>query len=267
VPAGQVAGLYQAGWTVSQIAARYDTAASTVLRRLDDVGMARRPKGVPVAFAVEEAARRVVQDGVSFAELARAYQVSVDVVRAQMRARGIAPPPPTGPRVLRGIPVAQLAGLCASGLTMAQIAARYGVCPETISIRLHAAGAARRHPGKPVPVGEAAALYRQGASLTGLAARYAVSVKTMRRRLTSIGVPVRPGGGQHIPIPVQEAARLYTAGQTLRQLAGRYQVSERVISSRLAEAGTPLRRTTDPRHVDPALLARLARQVGLEAAP
>jgi uncharacterized protein (DUF433 family) len=265
VPADQVAGLYQAGWKVSDIAARYDTAASTVLRRLDDAGMARRPRSVLVAFPVDEAARRVVQGGASFAGLARAYQVGVDVVRARLRARGIAPPPPTGPRVLRGIPAAQLAGLYASGLSMAQIAAHYGVCRETISSRLRAAGVARRHPAKPVPVGETAALYRQGATLTGLAAKYTVSAKTIKRRLTNVGVPLRPGGGQLIPIPVQEAARLYTSGQTLRQLARRYQVSERVIHDRLAEAGIPLRRKTDPKQVDPELLARLARQVGLGA--
>jgi len=267
VPVGQVAGLYQAGWTVSQIAARYEIAASTVLRRLDDAGVARRPRSAPVAFAVDEAARRVQQEGVSFAELARAYQVSVDVVRAQMRARGIYPPPTTGPRVLRAVSAAQLAGEYASGLTMAQIAARYGVSRETISTRLHAAGVAGRHPARPIPVGEAAALYRQGATLTGLAAKYMVSAKTIKRRLTSVGVPLRPRGGQRAVIPVPEAARLYASGQTLRQLAGRYQVSEQVISSRLAAAGTPLRRTTDPKQVDPALLARLARQVGLEAAP
>jgi DNA-binding CsgD family transcriptional regulator len=265
VPADQVAGLYQTGWTVSQIAARYEVAASTVLRRLDEAAMVRRPRSV--AFAVEEAARRVQQEGASFAELARAYEVSVDVVRARMRARGITPPPPTSPRVLRGIPAAQLADLYAGGLTMTQIAARYGVSRETISTRLRAAGVACPRPAEQVPAGEAAALYEQGASLKWLATRYTVSAETIRRHLASVGVSIRPRGGLRAAIPVQEAARLYTAGQTLRQLARRYQVSEQVVSKRLADAGTPLRHRTDPKHVDLALLARLARQVGLEAAP
>jgi transposase-like protein len=267
VTAGQVADLYQAGWKVSDIAARYDTAASTVLRRLDGAGVARRPRSVPVVFPVDEAARRVQEDGATFAELARAYQVSVDVVRARLRARGIHPPPRTGPRVLRGIPAAQLTDLYDSGLTVAQIAARYGVCRETINSRLRAAGVTRRHPAKPIPMGETATLYRHGATLTDLAARYAVSAKTIKRRLAAAGVPISPGGGQRIPIPVPEAARLYAEGQTVRQLARRYQVSEQVIRDRLAEAGTPLRRNNHPRQVDPGLLARLARQVGLEAAP
>jgi uncharacterized protein (DUF433 family) len=267
VPAGQVAGLYQAGWTVSQIAARYQVAASTVLRRLDDAGMARRPRSAPAVFPVEEAARAVQQDGASFAGVARAYQVSVDVVRAQLRARGIAPPPRTGPRVLRGIPAAHLVGLYAGGLSVAQIAARYGVSRATISTRLLAAGVAGPRPARPVPAGEAAALYGQGASLKTLAARYAVSATAIRRHLASVGVAVRRPGGQRAQIPLQQAAGLYAAGQSVRQLAGRYQVSEQVIRDRLAEAGTPLRRKTDPKPVDPGLLARLARQVGLEAAP
>jgi uncharacterized protein (DUF433 family) len=242
VPADQVADLYQAGWKVSDIAARYDTAASTVLRRLDVAGVARRPRSVPAVFPVQEAARRVQEEGASFAGLARAYQVSVDVVRARLRAAGIHPPPRTGPRVLRGIPAGQLAGLYADGLSMAQIAARYGVSRETISTRLHAAGVARRQPAKPIPTGEAATLYQQDASLKILAARYAVSATTIRRRLASVGVAVRRPGGQRSPIPVQQAAGLYAAGQTVRQLADRYQVSERVIRDRLAEAGTRLRR-------------------------
>jgi lambda repressor-like predicted transcriptional regulator len=267
VPAGQVAGLYQAGWTVSQIAARCQVAVGTVLRRLDEAGVARRPRSAPAWFPVAEAARRVQQERASFADLAREYQVSVDVVSARLRAAGIAPPPRTGPRVLRAVPAAQLTGEYASGLTMAQIAARYGVSRTTISTRLRAAGAASRRQATPVPADEAATLYQQGATLTGLAAKYAVSATTIKRSLASVGVPVRPGGGQRIPIPVAEAARLYTAGQTLRQLARRYQVSEQLISKRLAEAGTPRRRRTDPKPADPALLARLARQVGLEAAP
>jgi hypothetical protein len=63
VPAAEVAGLYRDGWTVTKIAAKYRTAASTVLRRLDEAGVARRPAGVRACFPVQEAARRVQQEG------------------------------------------------------------------------------------------------------------------------------------------------------------------------------------------------------------
>ncbi len=58
VPAAEVAGLYPAGWTVAQIAARYHTASSTVLHRLDAAGVARRAKSTPVPFPVVRWPRR-----------------------------------------------------------------------------------------------------------------------------------------------------------------------------------------------------------------
>jgi transcriptional regulator with XRE-family HTH domain len=276
VPAAEVAGLYAAGWTVAQIAARYRIASSTVLRRLDAAGVTRRPKSTPVPFPVAEAARRVREEGVSFAQLARDYQVGVDAVRGQLRALGIQAPPQTGPRVLRDIPADQLTGLYAAGLTMTVIAARHGVSAATISARLRAAGVTPR-PGAPrlaasgqaaesAWVQDAATRYRHGATLAEVAAAYAVSTSTVYRKLTAAGVTMRRSGPARTTIPITEAARLYAAGQTLRQLAGRYGVSERIIADRLTEAGTPLRRNTDRKQVDPAMLTRLAQQlVGLDA--
>jgi transposase-like protein len=272
VPADDVARLYQAGWTVTRIAARYGAAASTVLRRLDDAGVARRPRSVRVWFPVDEAARRVQQEGASLAQLARDYQVGVDAVRGQLAARGIHAPPCTGPRVLRGVPAAEIVGLYATGLTMTAIAGRYGVSPDTIRVRLLAAGVTpRRVPArpaaKPIPVGEAAMRYRRGATLTELGARYAVTARTVRRQLIAAGVTLRSRAPGRIPVPVEEAAQLYTSGQTMRQLAQRYGVCETVIYNRLTEAGVPLRRKTGRKQVDPALLGRLAQHIGLDVAP
>jgi lambda repressor-like predicted transcriptional regulator len=272
VPADEVTELYRAGWTVAQIAARYQTAATTVLNRLDQAGVARRPKSTPVPFPLEEAARRVQQDGTSFAQLARDYQVGAEAISRQLKARGIHAPPATGPRVLREVPATEITGLYATGLTMAAIGARYGVSSETIRARLLAAGVTpRRVPPrptiKPVPVGEAAARYRRGATLTELAAAYAVTRQTIGRKLAAAGVPLRSRVGGRIPIPVAEAAELYRSGQTLRQIAGRYGVCESVIHHRLTEAGVPLRRKSARKQVDPALLARLAQLVGLDQAP
>jgi uncharacterized protein (DUF433 family) len=271
VPAAEVAGLYAAGWTVAQIAARYHTASSTVLHRLDAAGVTRRPKSTPVPFPVAEAARRVQQEGARFAQLARDYHVGVDAVRGQLRALGIQPPPQTGLRVLRDVPITQLTSLYATGLTLAAIADRYGVSPTTISARLHAAGVtlrvgapgrgASRSAARSVWAREVAARYRDGATVTELATAYAVSTSTLYRTLAAAGVAMRRSGPARTPIPVAEAARLYAAGQTLRQLAQRYGVGEQVISGRLTEAGTPLRRNTDRKPVDPALLTRLARQL------
>lgn len=263
VLAKDVAAHYQAGETVYQIAAHFHVAASTVLRRLYEAGVARRPRSTPVLFPVEEAIGRVQQDGTTFAQLARDYQVGVDAVRGQLRARGIGAPPLSNPRVLRDIPNSQIATLYRSGLTIAKLAAHYGVSSDTIRTRLLAAGIVARSRTRSIPAQEIVRLYQQGATVRDLAATYNVSVWTIYRRLRAAGVKMRSSGPQPLQIPLDEAARLYLSGRTLKQLAGRYGVSETIVSNRLNAVGTPMRRKTDRKRVDPELLAALARDVGL----
>src|SRR5262249_45993327 len=50
VRTGEVAGLYRAGWTITRIAARYQVATSTVLRRLDEAGWRGGPKAFGFRF-------------------------------------------------------------------------------------------------------------------------------------------------------------------------------------------------------------------------
>jgi lambda repressor-like predicted transcriptional regulator len=267
VRAQDVADLYRAGRTVGQIAGKYRTAATTILRRLDAAGMARRPKSLPALFPAGEAARRVREEGASFAGLAREYGVSADAVRYQMAARGVAAAV-HAPRVLRAVPAADIARLYEDGMTLAEIAGMHGVSRWAITARLDAADVARRPRGKILPLGEAVGLYRDGDSLAVLGARYGMSTSTVRGKLTAAGTGLRPPGGQRITIPVEEAAELYAAGHTMAQLAARYGVCETVIYNRLTEAGAPIRRKTGNfKQVDTDLLAALARQIGLEALP
>lgn len=267
VRAQDVAGLYRAGWTVGQIAARYHVAATTILNRLDSAGTVRRPASLPASFPAGEAARRVREEGASFAGLAREYGVSAGAVRYNMAARGV-PAAVHAPRVLRAVPAPALARLYEDGLTLAEIAALHQVSRWVIAARLDAAGVTRRPRGKPLPIIEAAALYRNGDSLAALAARYGMSARTVWGKLTAAGIGLRPPGGRRIAIPVSEAAGLYTAGHTMAQLAGRYRVCETVIYNRLTEAGAPIRHKTGGfKQVEAGLLAALARQIGLEALP
>jgi transposase-like protein len=232
VRADQVAGLYQAGQTVMHIAGRYGAAPATILRRLDEAGVARRPRSLPVPFPVDETARRVGQERASYAELGRAYQVSADAVRRQLAARGVRAA--LGAPRLRRVTAAEVAGLCArDGLTMAQIAARHGVSKWLIAARLDEAGVPRRPRGKPVPLAEAAARYRDGASLAALAARYSVSTAAVSRQLTAAGVTLRPPGGHRKDIPVEQAAALYAAGHTMAEVARVYGTCATVIYNRL----------------------------------
>jgi uncharacterized protein (DUF433 family) len=263
VLAKDVAAHYQAGETVYQVAAHFHVAPSTVLRRLDEAGVARRPRSTPVLFPVDEAIRRVQQDGTTFAQLARDYQVGVDAVRGQLRARGIHAPPLSNPRVLRDIPNSQIAALYRSGLTIAKLAAHFGVSSDTIRTRLRAAGIAARARASSIPAQDVVTLYQQGTTVRALAAAYNVSVWTIYRRLRAAAVTMRSSGPQRLQIPLDEATRLYLSGHTLKQLATRYGVSETIVSNRLSEAGTPMRRKTDRKNVDAELLAALAREAGL----
>jgi len=263
VPASEVARLYRAGQTVIQIAGRYHAAPATILRRLDTAGLPRRPRSVPGPFPAGEAARRVTDDGASCAELARVYGVTPDVVRRRLAARGVRAP--LGAPRLRRVTAAQVADLYVrDGLTMTQIASRLGVSRWLVAARLEEAAVTPRPRGNPVPVAEAAARYRDGASLAALAAGYSVSAGTLSRQLTAAGVAVRRPGGRRTDIPVDQAAALYAAGQSMSQIAAVYGTCATVIYNRLAEAGVRIRHRTDVQQVDPALMAALARQVGLE---
>jgi DNA-binding CsgD family transcriptional regulator len=263
VPAGEVARLYRAGQTVTQIAGRYQAAPSTILRRLDAAGVTRRPRSAPGPFPASEAARRVSDEGASCAELARAYGVTADVVRRRLAARGVRAP--LGAPRLRRVTAAQVADLYVrDGLTMTQIAAQYGVSRWLVAARLEEAAVTPRPRGNPVPVAEAAARYQDGASLAALAARYSVSAGTLSRQLTAAGVTVRRPGGRRKDIPVDQAATLYAAGQSMSQIARERGTCATVIYNRLTEAGVCIRHRTDVQAVDPDLMAALARQVGLE---
>jgi uncharacterized protein (DUF433 family) len=272
VPVREVADLYRAGWTAEQIAGTYCTARSTILLRLEAARVARRPKSLPASFPAGQAARRVRDDGVSFAALGREYGISAGTVAYHVKARGVAAAV-HAPRVLRGVPAADLAALYETGVSLAQIAARYRVSRWAVTARLDAASVPRRppcppHGGSAFPVDEAAGLYTAGASLTELAARYGTGAPSVWRRLTAAGVAMRPAGGRRIILPVSQAAGLYEAGATITELAQRYGVCWTVIYNRLTEAGTVLRRKKGGyKQVDTALMTALARQLGLETLP
>lgn len=263
VPADEVARLYRAGQTVTQIAAEFRAAPATILRRLDTAGVPRRPRSLPSPFPAGEAARRVAEEGASCAELARGYGVGPDVVRRQLGARGVRAPL-SAPR-LRRVTAAEVAEAYArDGLTMDQIADQHGVSRWLIAARLDEAAITPRPRGNPIPLAEATAQYQDGASLAALAARYTVSPRTLSRQLTAAGVTVRRPGGPRKDIPVDQAAALYAAGQTMTQIAQRYGTCATVIYNRLTEAGASIRHRTDPKPVDPDLMAALARQIGLD---
>jgi transposase len=86
----------------------------------------------------------------------------------------------------------------ADGLTIAQLAARYGVAATTVRKWLQNAGIPRRLPGRPSQAPdrqELARLYQvEGLSTTQIGQRYGVSQQTALRWLRAADVPLRPQG-------------------------------------------------------------------------
>ena len=134
------------------------------------------------------------------AEIAERFGVSSRTVRAWLRRLGI-PLRPQPER--RGRPLPPTAAelrrrYLADGLTIAQLAARYGVGTSTVRGWLEHAGIPRRPPGRPSQAPSRAELVRlyvaEGLSTTQIGQRYGVSQPTALRWLRAADVALRPQG-------------------------------------------------------------------------
>ena len=134
------------------------------------------------------------------AEIAERFGVSSRTVRAWLRRLGIPlrrqperrgrPLPPTAAELRRLY--------LADGLTIAQLAARYGVGTATVRGWLQNAGIPRRLPGRPSQAPSREELVRlyvaEGLSTTQIGQRYEVSQQTALRWLRAADVVLRPPG-------------------------------------------------------------------------
>jgi lambda repressor-like predicted transcriptional regulator len=148
VPATDLAELYAGGLTLAQIAARHGVSSWVIGNRLDRIGVPRRPsawmpRGQRIPLPLDEVTG-LYAGGASLADLAARYQVSRWTVGSRLAEAGITLRPPGGHNRIP-LPVDELVALYAAGQTMAQLAARYGVCQTVIYNRLTEAGAPIRH--------------------------------------------------------------------------------------------------------------------------
>jgi transposase len=135
------------------------------------------------------------------AEIAERFGVSGRTVRAWLRRLGI-PLRPQPERRGRRLPppAAELRRrYLADGLTIAQLAARYGVGTSTVRGWLEHAGIPRRLPGRPSQQApsreELVRLYvAEGLSTTQIGQRYGVSQPTALRWLRAADIALRPQG-------------------------------------------------------------------------
>jgi DNA-binding transcriptional regulator LsrR (DeoR family) len=111
------------------------------------------------------------------------------------------PTPPSPKKVmrqLRGQDAAELAAAYQAGVTLKELAVRYGIHRETVSIVLERQGVPRRRSFQLTTddqVKAAVVAYAAGDSLRIIAERMGVDRKTVARRLRQAGVTPRKGNG------------------------------------------------------------------------
>ena len=147
-----------------------------------------------------ELRRLYEQQRLAPAEIAERFGISSRTVRAWLRRLEI-PLRPQPERRGRRLPptAAELhRRYVADGLTIAQLAARYGVSTATVRGWLQNAGIPRRLPGRPSQAPSREELVRlyqvEGLSTTQIGQRYGVSQQTALRWLRAADVPLRPQG-------------------------------------------------------------------------
>lgn len=114
-------------------------------------------------------------------------------------SRGPAKPAAIIKRVRRLTPAerAELVAQYQSGLTVYQLADKYGIHRHTVSKHLRAAGVRLRLDGLTAEqIDEAVQLYASGWSLARIAARFDVTSKTVQARLRERGVSFRDTHGR-----------------------------------------------------------------------
>lgn len=134
------------------------------------------------------------------------------------------------------------------GLTLAEIAGRLGVAPQTVWNRLRAQSIPTRPspstPRSDLDAKEVARLYvEQGMSAPAIARAVGCGVATVYSRLDAAGVSRRPANGARSRRPPVDALRLRyeVERQTVREVAREFAVTRQAVYGWLRDAGIGLR--------------------------
>jgi transposase-like protein len=200
-----LSGLYVGeGMTIAALAARFEVAPQTVHNWLIAAGVPRRPSPATVRrdISSDEIVRLYVDGGLSAAEVAEQLGCSASLVYVRLARRGV-PRRDRGARRRRRPADSELAHLYGEGgLSLRELARRYGVSAQAVQRWLIAGGIERRPPGAPRVRGveDPVALYVAGWSAPVIAERLGCSPSTIYRRLDAAGVArqtVEPSISRH----------------------------------------------------------------------
>jgi transposase len=182
--------------TIGALAARYGVAAQTMHNWLVDARVPRRPAPATARSDIDD--RQLVElytrHGHTAAEIAEQLGCSTSLVYDRLARTGV-PRRSRAPRH-RGRPAdSELAHLYDElGLSLRQLAQRYGVSPQAVHGWLTAAGIPRHPPGTApalAPGDDVVGLYQAGWSAPAIAEQLGCSAATVYRRLDAAGIARR----------------------------------------------------------------------------
>ena len=142
------------------------------------------------------------------------------------------------------LPIEEIISEYEAGMTIYQIADKYGISSSTIQYRLKKNGVKLRPRGGKkridLPMEEIISEYESGLSTYQLGEKYGVDDSTIYKRLKENGVKLRSCGGK-INLPMKEIISEYQSGLSALKLAEKYGVGDSTIYKRLEENGVKLR--------------------------
>jgi transposase-like protein len=245
---------YTAGASAADLARAYGVSGSTVGKWLKDAGVdVRSTTRIDLDITALAAG---YESGESVVALSRKHGVHVMTIYhrlteagVQMRSRSEAA------RI--DIDTATLVREYESGASTYELAAKHGVTPPTISVRLDEAGVQRHGPGAKyrisIDMATLAAEYAAGANTYELAAKHGVSPALVNNRLKEAGVVLRTTARSDIESA--ELVREYEAGSSAVVLARKYGVHTATVYLHLKNAGVERRDARRPGLKSTALAA------------
>ena len=134
------------------------------------------------------------------------------------------------------LPIEEIISYYQSGMTLIQLAEKYGVSKSTVRERLKEnevkIRSSRSMKRIDLPIEEIISEYQSGLSINKLADKYGVNFNTIWRRIKENGVKIR---SNKINLPVEEIISEYQAGMNIYLLADKYGVGKDVIYKRLRD--------------------------------
>ena len=133
LPMEEIISYYQSGSTPKQLADKYGVSEGTIRHRLKKNGVKLRPPRI-INLPMEEIISEY-ESGMNAYQLADKYGVTSSTIRSRLRENGVKIRPPRNVKRI-DLPMEEIISEYQSGMTLTQLAEKYGVSITTIYKRL-----------------------------------------------------------------------------------------------------------------------------------